>query len=75
MPETQSSEYLTTMEAANMTGLSPTWFERSRWDGSGPPFVKVGRAVRYPRDDLNAWLRARLRRSTTDEPASIEQPA
>jgi predicted DNA-binding transcriptional regulator AlpA len=63
------------MEAANLTGLSPAWFERSRWDGSGPPFVKVGRAVRYPLEDLHAWLRARLRRSTTDEPVSIERPA
>jgi excisionase family DNA binding protein len=63
---TQLSPYLSTMEAARLTGLSPAWFERSRWAGGGPPFVKVGRAVRYPLDELHAWMRARLRTSTTE---------
>lgn len=67
MPETQQIEYLTTLEAATMTGLSPAWFERGRWDGTGPPYIKVGKAVRYPLQDLHSWMRARLRKSTADE--------
>jgi predicted DNA-binding transcriptional regulator AlpA len=57
--------YLSTAEASRMTGLSVAWFERQRWSGGGPPFVKLGAAVHYPIDDLNAWMRARLRVSTT----------
>lgn len=71
----QSVTYLSTYEAARVTGLSPAWFERSRWAGGGPPFVKVGRAVRYPLDELHAWMRARLRTSTTDDSMSIERTA
>jgi predicted DNA-binding transcriptional regulator AlpA len=56
--------YLSTAEASHLTGLSPAWFERSRWAGGGPPFVKLGAAVRYPVDELHAWMRARIRRST-----------
>jgi predicted DNA-binding transcriptional regulator AlpA len=61
-----AAAYLTTGEASRLTGLSPAWFERSRWAGGGPPFVKLGAAVRYPVDELHAWMRARIRTSTTD---------
>jgi predicted DNA-binding transcriptional regulator AlpA len=66
-PEIQSPAYVTTAQASHLTGLSPAWFERSRWAGGGPPFVKLGAAVRYPADKLHAWMRARIRRSTTVE--------
>jgi len=68
MPKTepQPPAYLSTIEAARVIGLSVAWFERSRWAGDGPPFIKLGRAVRYPRDELDAWMRARLRTSTTE---------
>jgi len=59
--------YLSTTEAAQITGLSAAWFERSRWAGNGPPFVKLGRAVRYPSDELHAWMRSHLRTSTSME--------
>ena len=67
-PEAQTSGYLTTKEAARLTGLSTAWFERARWSGEGPPFVKLGSAVRYPISDLHAFLRSRMRSSTTGEP-------
>jgi hypothetical protein len=31
-----------------------------RFRGVGPPFVKVGKLVRYPLDALDAWIAARL---------------
>ena len=67
MPEhaPQSSEYLSTLEAARLTGLCVAWFERSRWSGAGPPYVKLERSVKYPRDALHAFMRARMRTSTT----------
>lgn len=30
--------------------------ERDRWAGTGIPFVKIGRAVRYRKADICAWL-------------------
>jgi len=58
--------YITTPEAARITGMSIDWFQRARWEGGGPPYVKIARAVRYPADELHAWLRARVRTSTTE---------
>jgi hypothetical protein len=51
--------------ASTITGMSPAWFQRARWAGNGPPFVKVGRAVRYRLDELIGWFEDRKRTSTS----------
>ena len=49
-------------EAARYIGMSESFLRQSRMDGirenrtPGPPFVKIGRAVRYLKEDLDAWL-------------------
>jgi predicted DNA-binding transcriptional regulator AlpA len=49
-------------EAAQYLSMSPSFLRQSRMDGirenrtPGPPFVKIGRAVRYLVEDLDAWL-------------------
>ena len=48
------------------TGISRRNWERKRIRGDGPPFVKIGRLVRYPVSELDAWLAAHLRHSTSD---------
>lgn len=30
--------------------------ERDRWIGTGIPFIKLGRLVRYRKSDIHAWL-------------------
>jgi hypothetical protein len=37
-------------------GKSCSWAERSRWQGGGPPFVRIGRHIRYKKADVLAWL-------------------
>lgn len=34
--------------------------EKWRWLGTGPRFVKIGRYVRYRREDVDAWLNGRV---------------
>jgi len=53
-------------EAAYLAGLSVRTFEALRLKGGGPPFVKLGRAVRYRRSDVLAWTAGKVRRSTSD---------
>lgn len=53
-------------EVAQTLGKSEAWAERSRWDGSGPKFVKIGRKVMYRGSDLNNWLDERVCSSTAD---------
>lgn len=52
---------LTTKEVAALTGLSRSWFEHQRWlqSQAGPKWVKLGRAVRYRRADVEQWLEAK----------------
>ena len=58
---------ITTKQAAALLGVSVAFLERDRWAGAKIPFVKVGgRAVRYRRADLDAFIASRTRRSTSD---------
>lgn len=43
-------------ELAPILGKSEAWFERARWNGNGPAFVKIGRSPRYQGATVNAWL-------------------
>ena len=55
-----SKRFLTTQEAAEILGLSPmtltTW--RSRQVPRGPAFVRMGRAVRYEREEIERFIEA-----------------
>lgn len=46
-------------------GKSTAWCERARWAGEGPPFIKLGRHVRYRADDVLVWIESNVRHSTT----------
>lgn len=57
-------ELLDEQKAAAVLGVSPgtlgVWRSTGRY---ALPFVKVGRAVRYRRSDIDAWLESRTRAS------------
>lgn len=62
-----SQSLINTCEAAALLGVSKAFLERDRWAGARIPFIKVGaRAVRYRVSDLEAYLNAQVRRSTSD---------
>ena len=57
-----SARALTEREAGAYIGMSRSFLAQSRMDGkrdnrtSAPPFIKIGRSVRYLREDLDVWL-------------------
>ena len=51
-PAADAPEYLTTEQAARLLGVNPKALAAMRGRGAGPQFVRVGRAVRYPRAAL-----------------------
>ena len=62
------SHLLTTKEAANYLCVSKAFLERDRWAGARVPFIKIGsRAVRYRQSDLDAFIDAQQRVSTSQE--------
>lgn len=49
---------------ASYLSKSPSWCERARWDGSGPKFIKCGKAVRYRASDVLDWIESHVCNST-----------
>ena len=56
---------LTTKEAAALTGLAPITLAKLRCSGGGPKFLKIGRAVRYRPEAVDAWLAGKVRDNTS----------
>ena len=57
--EDNSKMFFTTREAAAFLTLSHRTLDRYRETGQGPPFFRLGTAIRYARTDLMEWAWAR----------------
>lgn len=51
--------HLREAEAAERAGLAPSTLAKMRSRKEGPPFIKVGRQVRYPENQLRDWIASR----------------
>ncbi len=61
----QNSIPLNTKQAARALGVKPSTLEVWRCRGDGPTYLKIGRAVRYRLEDLEAFLQAARRENTS----------
>jgi len=61
------ADYLTPREAADYLKSSTSTLAKRRLNGDGPSFTRIGRAIRYRKVDLDAWMAARLTSSTSAE--------
>jgi len=50
------ADYLTPAEAAEVLKCTTALLAKYRCARAGPPFVRVGRLVRYGRSDLIEWV-------------------
>jgi predicted DNA-binding transcriptional regulator AlpA len=57
---------LSTSAAAEYLGISPSFLNKLRCTGGGPRYVKIGRRVLYPKFELDLWITAHLRTSTSN---------
>ena len=60
------SQWFDTQSLADELEVSPRTIEVWRLKGEGPTYTKIGRLVRYRREDVQEWLDSRVRRSTSD---------
>lgn len=58
--------FVRTPEAARLLDLSPRTLEKHRCDGTGPTYHKLGGRVVYTVADLQAWIGACARQSTSE---------
>jgi predicted DNA-binding transcriptional regulator AlpA len=61
-----SDELLDTIDVAHIYGVTPECIRRWRMTGAGPRFVRLGRAVRYRREAVDAFLQSREFSTTTE---------
>lgn len=54
--QNHSNPLLTTEEAADVLKNSSRTLIRWRNEGSGPPYCRIGRRIRYKFDSLNSWI-------------------
>jgi len=62
-----SKQAFTEREAAQYICMSRSFLAQARMEGQrlnrtqAPPFIKIGRSVRYLRKDLDQWLNGQLK--------------
>jgi predicted DNA-binding transcriptional regulator AlpA len=64
--KTSFERLLTPKEAADRLRVSGSWLAKARMRGDGPPFVRIGRSIRYPETALLHWIRGVQRLSTSE---------
>ena len=67
--------YLRTPEAARFLGLSGRTLEKHRTYGTGPRYSKLGGRVVYRVEDLQSWVDAAAKASTSDPGKVVVLPA
>ena len=58
---------LTPKEAAALLKASGSFLAKARMRGDGPPYIKMGRAIRYSEVALLQWMKSRQRLSTSEQ--------
>jgi len=64
-PAGNDPNWLTPKQAAQLMNLSVSWLAKRRLAGDGPPYVKLGGAVRYAETSLQQWMKGQQRISTS----------
>jgi predicted DNA-binding transcriptional regulator AlpA len=58
---------LTAKEAASLLKVSVSWLAKARMRGDGPPYIRIGRSIRYALAALIQWMKSRQRLSTSEQ--------
>jgi predicted DNA-binding transcriptional regulator AlpA len=66
-PATIIPVVLTPKEAAQRLRLSSSWLAKARMRGDGPPYIPIGRAIRYTEAALIQWMKSRQRLSPSEQ--------
>ena len=54
----QTGVFLTPKEAVELLKVSVSWLAKARMRGDGPPFIKIGRCIRYSEAALQEWAKS-----------------
>jgi hypothetical protein len=60
--------YINDREGSHRWGPSRAWFQRKRWEGNGPPYIKVGNLCFYHLQSGDAYFAGLRIGSTSEKP-------
>ena len=60
MTQQQDTGLVKASKVAEFLDTTPGRLAKMRMDGDGPPFVKLGRSVRYRWSDVHRWVDANV---------------
>ena len=66
-PPTAIPTLMTPNEAAEILKVSLSWLAKARMRGDGPPYIRVGRSIRYAEAALVQWMKSKQRSSTSEQ--------
>jgi len=66
MSTNHASNVLTPKDVARFLKVSLSWLAKARMRGDGPPYIKVGRCIRYAEVALFQWMKSKHRLSTSE---------
>jgi predicted DNA-binding transcriptional regulator AlpA len=66
-PTAPAMVLLTAKEAATLLKVSVSWLAKARMRGDGPPYIRIGRSIRYALAALVQWMKSRQRLSTSEQ--------
>lgn len=55
------------VRVAKILSVSLSWLAKARMRGDGPPYMQIGRSVRYSETALLQWMKSRQRMSTSEQ--------
>ena len=58
LPPEPAAFLMTEREVCTRLRLSPAMIQKMRREGTGPSFVRIGKAIRYPEPAVAGWLSA-----------------
>jgi predicted DNA-binding transcriptional regulator AlpA len=61
-----TKDLLTSEDLEAYLNFHQGWAAKARVRGDGPKFVKLGRAIRYRKPDVEAWLAEHVKNSTSE---------
>lgn len=68
----RNDRLLTRLEVEEIFGISKRFLEGAVQRGDGPPFIRVGRLVRYRTCDIRDWIQANLVQNCAERAVSVQ---
>jgi predicted DNA-binding transcriptional regulator AlpA len=66
--------FVSTKGLSAYSGFTPHYYDQLRSQGKGPPYIRIGRSIRYDLDEYDKWIEERTVRPSTPAPAPAPAP-